>query len=255
VLYESFLHPLTILSGLPSAGVGALLTLLLFRMELNLYGFVGIIMLIGIVKKNAIMMIDFAQQAEARGKSSAEAIYEGCLLRFRPIMMTTLAALVGTLPIAIGFGAGADSRRPLGLAVVGGLILSQLLTLYITPVTYIYLDSFGAWLRRHWRARQDPASGVAQADGAPVGGQGCGRARLSVRVALDHAAPRVSTTRNFSSRCVLSRARLNDCAAKDAEDPTRSSWPAGPQRTAAFGMAGTCRWCGAAGHASASRLL
>jgi HAE1 family hydrophobic/amphiphilic exporter-1 len=120
-------------------------------MELNVYGFVGIIMLIGIVKKNAIMMIDFAQQAEARGTAPAEAIYQGCLLRFRPIMMTTMAALVGTLPIAIGFGAGAESRRPLGLAVVGGLILSQLLTLYITPVTYTYLDSCGAWLGNVWR--------------------------------------------------------------------------------------------------------
>jgi HAE1 family hydrophobic/amphiphilic exporter-1 len=154
ILYESFIHPLTILSGLPSAGVGALLTLLLFHMELNLYGFVGIIMLIGIVKKNAIMMIDFALQAEARGKRPAEAIYEGCLTRFRPIMMTTMAALMGTLPIAIGFGAGADARRPLGLAVVGGLMVSQLLTLYITPVTYLYLDSLRDWLgRKPWARR------------------------------------------------------------------------------------------------------
>ncbi len=171
ILYESFVHPITILAGLPSAGVGALLTLLLFRVELNLYGFVGIIMLIGIVKKNAIMMIDFAQQAEARGKSSAEAIYEGCLLRFRPIMMTTMAALMGTLPIAIGFGVGAESRRPLGLAVAGGLIVSQLLTLYITPVTYTYLDALGAWLRRLRRPKDVQGMGTTPTYEAPREGQ------------------------------------------------------------------------------------
>ena len=165
ILYESFIHPLTILSGLPFAGFGALLTLWLFRVDLSIYAFVGVIMLIGLVKKNAIMMIDFALDAERNeGKPPREAIIEACIIRFRPIMMTTLAALMGTLPIAIGFGAGAESRRPLGLAVVGGLAFSQVVTLYVTPVIYTYLDAFQRWLRARRTAR-----GHARVEGgAPV---------------------------------------------------------------------------------------
>ena len=157
ILYESFIHPLTILSGLPFAGFGALLTLMIFRTELSIYAFVGIIMLVGLVKKNAIMMIDFALDAERNeGKSPREAIVEACLVRFRPIMMTTMAALMGTLPIALGLGTGAESRRPLGIAVVGGLAFSQLVTLYVTPVIYTYLDAFQ---RRLVRAGLSPKWG------------------------------------------------------------------------------------------------
>jgi HAE1 family hydrophobic/amphiphilic exporter-1 len=152
ILYESFIHPITILSGLPSAGVGALIVLMMFKMDLSIIAMIGIVMLVGIVKKNAIMMIDFAIQRRAVGLSADAAIREACLLRFRPIMMTTMAAILGALPIAVGAGAGSELRQPLGVAVVGGLMVSQLLTLYITPVVYLYLDKVDRLLKR----RLDP---------------------------------------------------------------------------------------------------
>ncbi len=169
ILYESFIHPITILSALPFAAFGALLTLLLFRVELSVYAFVGVIMLVGLVKKNGIMMIDFALEAQRNeGKSPTEAILQACSIRFRPIMMTTMAALMGTLPIALGVGIGSESRRPLGIAVVGGLAFSQLITLYVTPVIYTYMDELPQWLGRRSRERtalrQTPAAAPAPAD-------------------------------------------------------------------------------------------
>jgi HAE1 family hydrophobic/amphiphilic exporter-1 len=163
ILYESFIHPITILSGLPSAVFGALLTLLIFGKQLDLYAFVGLIMLFGVVKKNAIMMIDFAIDARREGMGAFEAIHKGCIMRFRPIMMTTVAALFGTLPIALAYGEGADARQPLGLAVVGGLVVSQFLTLYITPVIYLYLEGLQSKLARRKRPspRETPAEVAA----------------------------------------------------------------------------------------------
>jgi HAE1 family hydrophobic/amphiphilic exporter-1 len=162
ILYEDFLHPLTILSALPFAGFGALLTLLIFKVELSIYAFVGVILLVGLVKKNGIMMVDFAVEARRAGKGAEEAIYEACVVRFRPIMMTTMAALMGTLPIALGFGAGAESRRPLGLAVVGGLLFSQMITLYVTPVFYVYMDQLAEWLKGRRGRTADTGPRAAQ---------------------------------------------------------------------------------------------
>ena len=166
ILYESYIHPLTILSTLPSAGVGALLALLVARVDLSLIALIGIILLIGIVKKNGILMVDFAIEAERReGKHPEEAIYQACLLRFRPIMMTTMAALLGALPIALGVGVGSEIRRPLGIAIVGGLIFSQMLTLYTTPVVYLYLERFRLRMEQKKAARRLAVRGAVV--GAP----------------------------------------------------------------------------------------
>ena len=194
VLYESFTHPLTILSGLPAAGFGALLTLLIFKAELSLYAFVGIIMLIGLVKKNGIMMVDFAVAAQReRGLSPRDAIHEACLVRFRPIMMTTMAALVGTLPIALGLGAGAESRRPLGLAVVGGLLVSQLLT-RTSRRYYVYIENARMWLAGH---RQPARAGAERAPATAAAMETAhGRATSVLRDSEGHGvtAPKQSYT-------------------------------------------------------------
>jgi multidrug efflux pump subunit AcrB len=154
ILYESYIHPLTILSTLPSAGVGAVLALMLFGIDLNLIAIIGVILLIGIVKKNGILMVDFAISVQRHeGKSAEEAIFQACLLRFRPIMMTTMAALFGALPLALGMGVGAELRRPLGVSIVGGLVFSQMLTLYTTPVVYLYLDRVREWRENRRRMR------------------------------------------------------------------------------------------------------
>jgi multidrug efflux pump len=156
VLYESFIHPVTILSTLPSAGVGALLALILFKQDLDVIALIGIILLIGIVKKNAIMMIDFALEAERiERKTPAEAIYQACLLRFRPIMMTTMAALLGAVPLAFGTGVGSELRRPLGICIIGGLLVSQVLTLFTTPVIYLFFGRVAAWVTGSSSAERD----------------------------------------------------------------------------------------------------
>jgi multidrug efflux pump subunit AcrB len=167
MLYESFIHPITILSTLPSAGVGAILALLLTHNDLSVIAIIGVILLIGIVKKNAIMMIDFALEAERNERKTAtEAAFQACILRFRPIMMTTMAAMLGGLPLALGTGTGSELRRPLGITIVGGLMVSQVLTLYTTPVIYIYMDRFSQWLNR-LRTGQAPQASV-QAVGPAV---------------------------------------------------------------------------------------
>ena len=165
VLYESYIHPITILSTLPSAGVGALLALMISRHDLGVIAIIGIVLLIGIVKKNAIMMIDFALDAERKeGKPPREAIYQACLLRFRPIMMTTMAALLAALPLMVGWGVGSELRHPLGITMVGGLIVSQMLTLFTTPVIYLAFDSLARRVEKRGKGKQEPAPAPASGD-------------------------------------------------------------------------------------------
>jgi multidrug efflux pump subunit AcrB len=172
VLYESLIHPITILSTLPAAGIGALLMLMAFHFDLSVIAIIGIILLIGIVKKNAIMLVDFAVHAERNeGKTPEEAIYEACILRFRPILMTTLAALLGAVPLMVGTGVGSEIRQPLGYSIVGGLLVSQLLTLYTTPVVYLYLDRLQVWMRRpkaHEDATTAPKANEDTSTGRPA---------------------------------------------------------------------------------------
>jgi multidrug efflux pump subunit AcrB len=171
ILYESYIHPVTILSTLPSAGVGALLALLLTHTELSIIALIGIILLIGLVKKNAIMMIDFAIEVERRDhKTPKQAVFEASLLRFRPIMMTTMAALLGGVPLAVGMGMGSELRRPLGISIVGGLIVSQALTLYTTPVIYLYMDRLNLWVSKFGFASPPEGAGTAGHAATPSGG-------------------------------------------------------------------------------------
>ncbi len=228
ILYESFIHPITIISGLPSAGIGAILTLMMFNMELSVIAMIGIVMLVGIVKKNAIMMVDFALERRRVGLSAEHAIREAALLRFRPIMMTTFAAIFGTLPIAIGAGAGAELRQPLGVAVVGGLCVSQLLTLFITPVIYIYLDRIDRRLKRRLEPQADEADkrrAAARRRGR-VRPQGCQIEKL-VPQPQDAVALGLTTRNDAPIRS----------STKSTSDPARNGTEAGSTSTTALSRA------------------